>query len=118
MSSKIIVIEDDPDTLDIINYILSDEGYDVIAANNDEPLKHILAIQPALILLDNRLALGGSGHDLCFQLKSDPATRHFPVILVSANFNLEKMAEDCLADGCLKKPFDVEELIALVKRFC
>jgi two-component system phosphate regulon response regulator PhoB len=116
MPPKIIIIEDDIDTLDIMTYILSEEGYEVIAAKNREPLKQIHLHQPVLILLDNQLA-DGSGHDLCHKLKNDPDTMKFPVALVSANNNLEKMAQECLADAYLKKPFDIAELLALVKQF-
>ena len=116
MSAKIIVIEDDIDTLDIITYILTDEGFEVIASKDNEPLKDIQFHQPLVILMDNRLA-DGSGHELCAQLKNDPATEHFPVVLVSANNNLEIMAIECKADAYLKKPFDVQELIELVKAF-
>ncbi len=116
MPPKIIIIEDDIDTLDIMTYILSEEGYEVIAAKNSGPLKQIQVHQPILILLDNHLA-DGSGYDLCHKLKNDPDTMKFPVAMVSANLNLEKMAKECLADAYLKKPFDIADLIELVKRF-
>jgi DNA-binding response OmpR family regulator len=116
MSQKIIIIEDDIDTLDIMTYILTEEGYEVVAAKNSDPLKQIHLHNPILILMDDGLT-DGSGHDLCRKLKNDPVTMKFPVALVSANLNLEKMVKECQADAYLKKPFDVEDLIQLVKRF-
>ena len=116
MSKKIIVIEDDPDILDIMTYILSEEGYEVLASPDSKPLDDVLEQQPMLILLDNRLT-DGYGQDFCARFKSNPETRHFPVILVSANSGLEEMAKDSLADGYLKKPFDIAELVELVKQF-
>ena len=116
MSKKIIIIEDDPDILDIMTYILSEEDYEVIASTDSKPLDEVLLHEPMLILLDNRLT-EGYGQDFCARFKSNPETRHFPVILVSANTALEEMARDSLADGYLKKPFDIVELVELVKRF-
>jgi DNA-binding response OmpR family regulator len=116
MARKIIIIEDDPDTLDIMSYILAEEGYETITAKNSQPLHEVHNLQPMLILLDNRLT-DGQGHDFCRQFKNDPATRHFPVILVSANPGLEAMARDSNADGYLPKPFDIADLVELVKKF-
>jgi two-component system, OmpR family, phosphate regulon response regulator PhoB len=116
MSKKIIVIEDDKDTLDIITYILTEEGYEVIGAENTGPLTQLHLHEPLLILMDNRLP-EGPGKDICLRLKNDPATRHFPVALVSADTKLEEIAYEGLADAFLKKPFDIEDLIHLVNRF-
>jgi DNA-binding response OmpR family regulator len=116
MPQKIIIIEDDKDILDIMSYILSEEGYEVLAAVDSKPLEEVHLHQPMLILMDNRLT-DGFGQDFCKQFKSNPATRHFPVALVSASSGIEQMSADSSADGYLKKPFDIIELIELVKRF-
>jgi CheY-like chemotaxis protein len=109
-----MIIEDDEDILDIMSYILGEEGYVVISGNSGKLLAEVHNHQPMLILLDNRLT-EGSGHDFCRRFKDDPATRHFPVVLVSANQGLERMALESKADGYLKKPFDLSELVQLVK---
>jgi two-component system phosphate regulon response regulator PhoB len=116
MPRKIIIIEDDPDILDIMAYILSEEGYDVLTATDSRPLADVHTHNPFLILMDNRLT-NGEGKDFCRKFKSDPETRHYPVVLVSANSGLERMAEESGADGYLKKPFDINELVDLVKKF-
>jgi DNA-binding response OmpR family regulator len=116
MPPKIIIIEDDPDILDIMTYILSEEGYEVLAATNSKPLDEVHLHQPKLILMDNRLT-DGFGKDVCRELKNNPSTRHFPVVLVSASAGIEQMARESEADGYLKKPFDLVELTELVKRF-
>ncbi|BAU53880.1 response regulator [Mucilaginibacter gotjawali] len=116
MPKKIIIIEDDPDILDIMTYILSDEGYEVLAATNSKPLEQVHLIEPMLILMDNRLT-DGYGQDYCKQFKNNPATRRYPIVLVSASTGLERMAAESEADGYLKKPFDITELVELVKKF-
>jgi DNA-binding response OmpR family regulator len=116
MPKKIIIIEDDPDILDIMTFILSEEGYEVLPATNCKPLEEAHVYQPMLILLDNRLS-DGLGSNYCRQFKSNPLTRHFPVVLVSANSGLAEMTIESNADAFLQKPFDIAELIELVKRF-
>jgi two-component system phosphate regulon response regulator PhoB len=116
MARKIIIIEDDLDTLEIMSLILAEEGYEILSADNAKPLHEVHTHQPMLILMDNRLT-AGSGGEFCKKFKNDPATMHFPVVLVSANMGLETIALECNADGYLKKPFDIADLIELVKRF-
>ncbi|WP_374950007.1 response regulator transcription factor [Mucilaginibacter sp.] len=116
MAKKILIIEDDPDILDMMTYIVQGEGFHVITSMGTVSVAYVQEINPALILLDIRLA-DGFGRDLCLKLKNDPATRHFPVVLVSAVNQLAQVAEDSNADAYLNKPFDVDELVLLVRKF-
>lgn len=116
MRKKIVVIEDDNDILDLIQYILEDEGYQVLKSNKPEHIDVIAEHQPSLVLLDDRLP-GEYGHAICQRIKSNPHTQHIPVVLVSATRNLEKVAFDCRADDFLTKPFDLTDLLSLVKQY-
>jgi DNA-binding NtrC family response regulator len=116
MSKNIVVIEDDRDILDLIQYILADEGYNVVGYNRLEPLEKIKEQQPAVILLDNRLGLG-YGNTLCLSIKTNDDTKHIPVIMISASGGLEQIANSCKADAFLAKPFDLADLIDMVKRY-
>lgn len=116
MNKNIAVIEDDRDILDLIEYILVDEGYTVSAHTHVGSLEKIVESSPTVILLDNRLA-NGYGDSLCLALKSNDNTKHIPVIIVSASRNLEQIAQNCKADAFLAKPFDLYDLIAMVKRY-
>jgi DNA-binding response OmpR family regulator len=117
MSKLIVVIEDDGDVLEAIRYALKEDGYKVAGKITTERFEKITDIQPSMILLDNKLA-DGSGNELCLSIKSSPATKHIPVILVSTNSNIGLVAKKCKADGFLTKPFDLEDLIYLVKKHC
>lgn len=119
MAKKILVIEDDKDIRDTIVYVLEEEGYEVIASDNARILKKVPDLEPDLILLDNWLTdwtSDLSGQQLSKALKNDPATNHIPVILISAVNNLKEIAQAGEADGYIKKPFDLTELIEVVKR--
>jgi DNA-binding response OmpR family regulator len=116
MPKTVIIIEDDADILDMMTFILKDEGYTVIGATDCRPLKDVLDTKPDLILMDNRLT-NGSGKDECLKLKENAATRHIPVVIVSANQHLEQLAAESLADGYVPKPFDLDELVATVRKY-
>jgi DNA-binding response OmpR family regulator len=118
ITKKILVIEDDKDIRDTIVYILQEENYEVIASEDSKILKSINDYKPNLILLDNWLTdwkSDANGQQLSKGLKSNPATSHIPVIIISAVSNIKEIAEAGLADGYLRKPFDLNELIEIVK---
>lgn len=117
MAKTILIIEDDEDILDMMSYILQDEGFQVVSSVETVAITYIQDLKPALILLDNRLG-DGFGRDLCLKLKADASTNHIPVVLVSAVNQLANLAEQSGADAYLNKPFDLEELVSLVRRFC
>jgi len=111
MLKKILVVEDDTDILEILSYILIAEGYEVVGSEDGDACQHLPEILPDLILMDIRLkGPGQHGDKICAQLKSQLETRCFPVILLSAEFNLPALSKACGADGFISKPFDLEVL--------
>jgi DNA-binding response OmpR family regulator len=116
VENLIVVIEDDRDILDIIQFILTNEGFEVIGCDHLLQLESIILKQPSVILLDDKLA-DGYGNTLCLELKSNPLTKSIPVILLSASNNLDQIVNACHADAFLNKPFDLRELVKLVKRY-
>ena len=120
MGVKIMVIEDDTDIRETIVYALEDASYEVIASEDARVLKFLSVHNPDLILLDNWLSdwkSDANGEQLSKQLKSNPATSHIPVIIVSAVSNIKEIAEAGMADAFLRKPFDLKELLGLVEKF-
>ncbi len=119
MAKKILVIEDDKDIRESIQYALEEDGYVVTASEDSKILKQFDAIAPDMVLLDNWLTewkSDANGQQISKELKSNAATSHIPVIIISAVSNIKEIAEAGLADGYLRKPFDLEELLALVKK--
>lgn len=119
MAKKILVIEDDKDIRDSIAFALEAEDYEVISSGNSRILKSIHTIKPNLILLDNWLTewkSDANGQQLSKELKSNPATNHIPVIIISAVSNIQEIAEAGMADNFLRKPFELEDLLSMVKK--
>ena len=113
---KILVLEDEESILELIEILLTGEGYDVMTIDHHEPLEYLMDFEPELILMDIRLS-NGYGHNLCKDFKANAATASIPVILVSGSNNLEKIAKESNADGYLAKPFENNDLLDCVKRY-
>jgi DNA-binding response OmpR family regulator len=108
---RILVVDDDIDILTVVQLVLESNGFGVVALSKWQQIfPQIDSFKPDLILLD--VSLGTQdGRNICKQLKSDPKTRSISIILFSANHNVEKSIAECLADGFISKPFDINDLI-------
>lgn len=113
--AKVLVIEDDQDILDVLVYVLQDDGFEVVTSTNSSILKNIGQIKPDIILLDEWLAAEEKGSDLCRTLKSNQATSRIPVLLVSALTPIESVVAEANADGYIKKPFDIEMIAPTIR---
>jgi DNA-binding response OmpR family regulator len=117
MSKRILVVDDEPDTLELIEFNLTQAGCEVVTApDGEEALRKVRAQAPALIVLDVMLP-GMSGMDICGLLKRNPATALIPIVMLTA-----KAAEidrvlglELGADDYLTKPFSPRELVLRVK---
>jgi CheY-like chemotaxis protein len=116
MAKKILIIEDNEDILELMQYLLEEDGFEVFGSIDSKPIKELKSLKPDLIIMDNRLS-DGSGVVFCQQIKQQPETRHIPVILISANIGLEELTVISGADGYLAKPFDVDVFMKTIKRF-
>ena len=119
MTRKILIVDDEPDLLEVTTFRLKKNGYDVIvAADGQKALEIIEKDRPDLILLDLRLP-GISGYDICRKLKSDDKFKHIPIVLFTASTgsHITDKMKDIHADGYLIKPFDSAELLKTIKKF-
>ncbi len=120
MSSQrgpILIVEDIPHILELLEVTLKFKGYDVVTARNgDEALEYIASEQPALILTDI-LMPKLDGYALAQRVRSDPETRHIPIIFVSATFITQEDKQFALSLGAvrfLEKPIEASELLLTV----
>ena len=112
----IIIVDDDPVNLRLLNNILKEKGYSVRAAvNGVTAIKAAIAKPADLILLDVRMP-EMDGYEVCRRLKENEQTRTIPVIFISANKDLADKIEGFKAGGIdyVAKPFEVEEILVRV----
>ncbi|HED11390.1 MAG TPA: response regulator [Caldithrix abyssi] len=113
----ILAVDDNPINVKLLSRTLSNNSYDVItAASGPEALKQAREKQPDLILLDV-LMPGMDGYEVCKILKDDEASRHIPIIFLSAkNETVDKARGLALgAVDYLTKPFDPVEIVARIQ---
>ena len=116
--SKILVVDDEPEALELLEFNLKQAGFDVIAAaDGAQALKKARSALPSLIVLDLMLP-EIDGLEVCKMLRRDPATAAIPIIMLTAKaaeldriVGLELGAEDYIT-----KPFSPRELVLRVKK--
>jgi two-component system phosphate regulon response regulator PhoB len=115
--AKILVIEDEADIQQVLDYNLSQKGHKVfIAGSGEEGLKIAREKKPDLVLLDLMLP-GIAGTEVCKQLKADPATKSTQVVMLTAKGEeIDRVVGFELgADDYVVKPFSVRELLLRVQ---
>ena len=118
LKSKILIVDDEPETLEIVEFNLKQAGFEVASALDGETaLKKAKQILPALIILDLMLP-EVDGTEVCKLLRRDPATSDIPVIMLTAKATeLDRvLGLELGADDYLTKPFSPRELVLRAKK--
>jgi CheY-like chemotaxis protein len=109
----ILVVDDEPAIVVMLQDVLEDAGYAVMTASNGRAAL-VIAQQSALGLVFSDVMMPQmDGDTLCQALRADPRTAHLPIILMSA---ARRPPPSCAATALLSKPFDIEVVLALVQR--
>jgi phosphate regulon transcriptional regulator PhoB len=117
MNNKILIVDDEPDIVDLVSYNLKKDGFRVTTASDGEQaLLKVRKDKFDLVVLDLMLP-GIQGVELCRIVRNDPKTAHTPIIMLTAKgeevdrvIGLESGADDYMT-----KPFSSKELIARIK---
>ena len=120
MSSKgkILVVDDEIYIVHILDFSLGMEGYEVVTAlDGEQALEKLKSDRPDLIVLDIMMPKL-DGYEVCKAIKSDPETRHIPVILLSAKGRNvdQKLGFDVGADDYITKPFSPRKLVERINQ--
>ena len=111
MIKHILVVEDDENIREVLEYILNDSGYKVNStATAQDFFKRIEASDPDLIILDINLP-DGDGRELCKAIKSNVRTKNIPVIMMSASLNISEILKESGANDFIPKPFNIDNFL-------
>lgn len=117
MKKKILVAEDDKAIIDVVKIILENEGYEVLTANQGEHVYKVVDEHaPDMIILDIWL-FGEDGGQIAKTLKGKPHLQHIPLVMMSANNETEKITKEAGADDFLLKPFNIDDLLYIVRKY-
>ena len=114
---RILVVDDNPDTMMLMKELLATRGYEVVAVCDASEAEAEVRRQVPDVILSDVIMPGKSGYELCHQLKEDPATRLIPFVLITGLSDREDRVRgiEAGADDFLNKPIFPEELFARVK---
>lgn len=108
MAKLIYILEDNTDISEILELILMDT-FEVHSFPNIASFMVGQSEQlPDLFILDVMLP-DGNGIDVCCRIRAEMATRHIPVVMMSANYSKSQMADLCQANDFISKPFDIND---------
>lgn len=117
MTKKVFIFDDNTDILDLCTLILEDAGYEIkTSATSNDIVDQVAGYMPDLIFMDNWLPDVG-GIEATQELKNHPDLKHIPVIYFSANNDVKDLAKKAGADSYLSKPFDIQDLEAIVNNY-
>jgi DNA-binding response OmpR family regulator len=118
MTSTVLIIEDEPDVLDLVVFHLKKAGYQTATARDGAiGLTKARTLLPAALVLDLMLP-GMEGTEVCKRLKADPKTGHIPVLMLTAKAEeVDRiLGLELGADDYVTKPFSPRELVLRVKK--
>jgi DNA-binding response OmpR family regulator len=113
---KILIVDDEPNIVVPLQFLMEQNGYDVKIAETGEAAIDLMArFRPDLVLLDIMLP-GVNGLEVCQMLREDPGLKHTKIILVSALGRDVDIAKGIAmgADAYITKPFSNREIVSRV----
>ncbi len=116
MAKKILIVDDEPNIVTALEYLLQKSGYEVLLARDgDAALKQVETHRPDLVLLDVMMSLK-SGYEVCERMRERPDWQDIKIIMLSAKGREAEVSKGLSlgADSYVTKPFSNQELLARI----
>ena len=117
MATDILIVDDEPNAVVPIQFLMEQQGYRVmVAERGEDALDLIYQYKPDLVLLDIMLP-GIDGYEVCEIIRLNPKYRNIKIIFLTALGREEQIAKGLIlgADAYITKPYTNDELVAMVK---
>lgn len=117
MTKKILIVDDEPNIVISLEFLMKKEGFDVaVASDGEESLAKVASFEPDLVLLDVMMPKK-SGFEVCEALRADPARAGLLVVMLTAKGRETEVAKGLAigADAYVTKPFSTKDLVTRVK---
>ena len=123
-AGHVLIVEDDPDTREMLTTLIGDHGFRVVGAEDGLEALHLLRSvrhqtpdTPCIVLLDLKMPRFG-GHEFRRAQLADPIVSGVPVAVMSGAVDAEERAAQLGAVATLVKPIDLDSLLEVVRRYC
>jgi DNA-binding response OmpR family regulator len=116
MAKKVLIVDDEPNIVTSLEYLMAKSGYEVAAARDgDAALEKVETFMPDLVLLDVMMPRQ-SGYEVCRKMRSRPELRHIRIVMLSAKGREAEVSKGLSlgADAYITKPFSNRELMACI----
>lgn len=116
MAKRVLIVDDEPNIVAALEYLLRRSGYEVYAAADGEAaLQQVAALAPDLVLLDVMMP-EKSGYDVCQRMRANPQWRNIRIAILSAKGREAEISKGLSlgADAYITKPFSNAELVAKI----
>ena len=117
MSRKILIVDDEPNIVISLEFLMKREGFQVsLAVDGEEALRKIAELQPDLVLLDVMMPKK-SGFEVCQEIRANPAWNSIKIVMLTAKGRDTEVQKGMAlgADAYVTKPFSTKDLVARVK---
>ena len=118
MGKTILIVDDEPNIVESLEFLMKREGFDTIVAGDGEgALRAMESDKPNLVLLDVMMP-GKDGYEVCRQIRATPEWQQAKIIMLSAKSRDTEIAKGLAvgADAYITKPFSSKELVQQVNR--
>jgi two-component system phosphate regulon response regulator PhoB len=116
--SKILIVEDDPDILELLHYNLEKAGYETLRAENGEQALLLAEKNPLDLVLLDILMPGLNGLEVCRRMKRNSVLQHIPIMMITAKGEeMDRVVGlELGADDYVVKPFSIREIILRIQK--
>lgn len=118
MTKRVLIVDDEPNIVAALEFLLQKNGYEVkLAANGEAALAQLDAFEPDLVLLDVMMPKV-SGYEVCQRMRGEPRWRHIKIVMLSAKGREVEVSKGMSlgADLYVTKPFSSVELVATLDK--
>jgi len=118
VAQRVLIVDDEPNIVTALEFLLEKRGYQVkVAANGEDALAEVAAFRPDLVLLDVMMPKV-SGYEVCQRMRADPRWQGIKIVMLSAKGREVEVSKGMSlgADLYVTKPFSSAELVATIDR--
>ena len=113
--SKIVIVDDSRDLLEVLKYFLEEKGYEVETATKEQDLISLVrSFSPDLIMLDIYLQ-SEDGREICKELRKNEETKYLCILMFSASSKALTDYKEYGADGYIEKPFGLHDIVEKIE---